>query len=428
MQMVLLGIAILMFGFLAFQKWSALILGPLVSLFVAFFAGLPLFQTMLGPYMTTAAEYVKNFFLVFFVGAVFGAVMEQTGAAASIAQALAKLTKGNYVAPLIMVITGILTFGGISGFVIFFAMYPIALRLFKEANLPRRLIPAAISAGCWTWSMTAPASPSIQNIIAMRSLNTGSIADPVGGTIAAVIEFVLIFIYLEWQGKAYQRQGLKFEDGSDVDELTNEIDKKLPGPVISIIPSIAILVLFNIFRMPVEAAVTAGIILSIILLRPYGGDYSSWIKILNDGALNSAPAILNTAIVVGFAGVVKNTQSFAQLIESLKNMNMPPLLFVGITAAIAAGAAGSASGGLGVAFSALKDTYVALGVPLEQVHRIAVIAAGTMDTLPHQGAQITLLSITKQTHREAYWPIAVTQIIIPFIAMFFLVIWHGMGF
>jgi H+/gluconate symporter-like permease len=143
--------------------------------------------------------------------------------------------------------------------------------------------------------------------------------------------------------------------------------------------------------------------------------------------MNSAPAILNTAIVVGFAGVVRGTVGFEQIIEMLKNLQMPPLLFVGITAAVAAGAAGSASGGLGVAYAALGSTYASLGVPMGWVHRVSVIAAGTLDTLPHQGAQITLLSICHQTHKEAYWPIFVTQIVIPVIAMLAIIVLHGIG-
>lgn len=194
MQIAIMPIALILFGVLAFQKWSALILGPLLSLLVALVAGLPLFETMLGPYMQTAAAYVKNYFLIFLVGAVFGQIMQETGAAESISRALAGITKGKYVAPIVMIITGILTYGGISGFVVFFAMYPIALQLFKTANLPRRLIPAAISAGCWTWSMNSPGTPAIQNIIPMRELGTSSIADPIGGAIAGLIQLVLIFI------------------------------------------------------------------------------------------------------------------------------------------------------------------------------------------------------------------------------------------
>lgn len=430
LQIAILPIALALFGYLAFQKWSALILGPLLSMLVALVAGLPLFETMLGPYMTTAADYVKNFFLIFFVGAVFGSIMEDTGAAESLARWMISLTKGKYVAPIIMTITGILTYGGISGFVVFFAMYPIALYMFKEANISRRLIPAAISAGCWTWSMNGPGTPAIQNVIPMRYLGTSSLADPVGGTLAVIVQFALIFWYLEWQGKRYAAKGHTFVE----DEHTRQtmaragVEKRLPHPLPSLIPCIVILVLFNVFRVPVEAAVLAGIVLAVLLLAPYGGGYNNWIQILNRGALNSAPAILNTAIVVGFAGVVRNTAGFAQIIEGLKGMAMPPLLLVAITTAIAAGAAGSASGGLGVAYAALKDLYISLGVPMDWVHRVSVIAAGTLDTLPHQGAQITLLTICHQTHREAYWPIFVTQIAIPVIALFALIGFHGLGF
>lgn len=427
LQVAILPIALLLFAVFAFQKWSALILGPLLSLLVAAVAGLPLLETMLGPYMQTAAEYIKNFFLVFFVGSVFGSIMEETGAARSLAHCMTSVTKGKYVAPLIMTVTGILTYGGISGFVIFFAMYPVALHMFKEANLSRRLIPAAISAGCWTWSMSGPGTPAIQNVIAMRFLGTTSMADPIGGGITTILQFVLIFAYLEWQGRHYQTRGFAFVEDEHVQKYTSSLreGKKLPNPFISFIPSLLILVLFNFFAVKVEAAVVAGIVAAVVLLCPYGGGYKEWVSILNNGAANSAPAILNTAIVVGFAGVVRQTAGFSQLIDGLKGLNMPPLVFVAVTVAVAAGAAGSASGGMSVAFAALKDTYIALGVPLPWVHRISVIAAGTLDTLPHQGAQITLLSICHQTHREAYWPIFVTQLAIPVVALFVLIGYHA---
>lgn len=141
------------------------------------------------------------------------------------------------------------------------------------------------------------------------------------------------------------------------------------------------------FRFPVETAVLAGIVLATLLLAPYSCGYNNWIQILNRGALNSAPAILNTAIVVGFAGVVRNAVGFAPDHRRFKRNNYA------IATAIAAGAVGSASGGLDVAYAALKDLYTSLGVPMDWVHRISVMVAGTLDTLPHQGAQIMLLTI-----------------------------------
>ena len=186
-HILVLVIAIILFGLLAFKQMSALILAPLVTSFVIICSGMPILDSLKNLFMPAAAEYVTSYFLVFFVGALFGAVYQYTGAAESIARAIASLCHGKFVAPIIMIITGLLTFGGVSGFVVFFVIYPIALNLFKEANLTRRLIPAAISAGCWTWSMSGPGSPSVQNVIAMDSLGTPSTAVCVNSIIMSLL-------------------------------------------------------------------------------------------------------------------------------------------------------------------------------------------------------------------------------------------------
>ncbi len=332
-----------------------------------------------------------------------------------------------------MIITGVLTFGGISGFVVFFVIYPIALNVFKEANLTRRLIPAAISAGCWTWSMTAPGSPSIQNVTAMNNLGTSAAAAFVPSLIVSIVEFALIFIWLEYRARKFTKNGYYFNDPRLKTQLTpEELDTEgrddLPHWIVALIPIVVIIVLFNGFSWNVVSAVFAGVALATILMfNKVAGGVNEWIKVFNKGAADSGVAILNTAIVVGFGGVVKNTQAFSDLVSWLQGINILPLVFVMITVAVCAGACGSASGGMSVAFNALTDTFLALGVPLKYVHRISAIAAGTLDTLPHQGAQITLLGICKLTHKEAYFDIAITQIVIPFIACFLFIILAQMG-
>ena len=424
--------ALILFGLLAFKQISALILAPLVTIFVIVCSGLPILDSLKTLFMPAASDYVTGYFLTFFVGALFGAVYQHTGAAESISKTLAGLCKGKFVAPIVMTITGILTYGGVSGFVVFFVIYPIALNLFKEANLTRRLIPGAISAGCWTWSMYGPGSPSIQNVIGMNSLGTPSTAALAPSVIATVATYVMIFLWLELRGRSFTKKGLVFNDPSlkfqlDPEEMTMDEDKDLPNFWISIIPIIAILVAFNGFRLPVETAVFLGVALATILMWNRVKGLNGWIAVFNEGAANSGVSIMNTAIVVGFGGVVKQTQGFADLVSLLKTFNMPALVFVMITVAICAGACGSASGGMGVAFNALTDTYIELGANLEHVHRIATIAAGTLDSLPHQGAQITLLGICKLTHKEAYFDIFITQIAIPFIACFIFIIFASMG-
>ena len=436
---LVLFIAIILFGILAFLQLSALILAPLVSIFVIVTSSfvdvgsVSILDGLKEMFMPAASAYVTSYFLVFFVGALFGAVYQFTGAAESIAKLIAGFCKGKLVAPIIFVITCILTFGGVSGFVVFFVIYPIALNLFKEANLTRRLMPAAISAGCWTVSMTAPGSPSIQNVIAMNSLNTPSTAAFLPSLIVSVIEFLIIFVWLEYRARRFTSKGYGFDDKSlkfqlDESEMKIDDEKDLPHWAIALTPIVVILVLFNAFKLPVETAVFSGVALATILMfKRVPGGVKAWLQVFNKGAADSGVSILNTAIVVGFGGVVKNTQGFQDLVAALQGMKMSPLVFVMITVAICAGACGSASGGMGVAFNALTDTFVAMGASLEQVHRIAAIAAGTLDTLPHQGAQITLLGICKMTHKEAYFDIAVTQIVIPFITCFIFIALCGMG-
>jgi len=432
MGSLVLILAIVLFSVLAFQKVSALILAPIVTLFVAACFRIPLYESLAGPFMSAGAEYVRSYFLTFFVGALFGAVYQFTDAATSIAHFIAKFAKGRFVAPIVMIITGILTYGGVSGFVVFFVMYPIALSLFKEANLSRVVIPGAISAGCWTWSMSGPGSPSIQNVIASDNLGTHPAAALTPSIISTIAMFVLIFVWLEYRTRKLSKMGRVFDDPTLQKLSPEELETKtegLPNPYLCFVPIILILFCFNVLGLHVVVSVSAGVVLATILFwkRVGNGDYRTWIEVLNTGAANSTGAILNTAIVVGFAGLIRETQAFTDLIEGLKSMAMSPMLFVAITVAVAAGAAGSASGGMGVAFAALKDTYLALGLNPQYIHRIATIAAGTLDTLPHQGAQITLLNICKLSHKDAYLDIAVTQIIIPFISLGVFITCASMG-
>ena len=420
---LVLVIALILFGVLAFKQLSALILAPLVTIFVIVFSGLAsgseiaILASLKNDFMPAASSYVTSYFLTFFVGALFGAVYQFTGAAKSIAKFLAGLCHGKLVAPIVMTITGILTYGGVSGFVVFFVIYPIALQLFRQANLTRRLIPAAISAGCWTFSMYGPGSPSIQNVIPIQSLGTTPTAGGIGAWAAMIASYVLIFAWLEYRSRFFTKKGIVFIDSSlrtqlDPSELTEDENEDLPSPIIAFIPIILILFFFNapLFQradgtmggLPVETSVFIGVAAATILMFPrVKGGINGWVQVFNKGAADS--------------------------VEALKHLNMHPLFFVMITVAICAGACGSASGGMGVAFDALKDTYAALGATMPQVHRIAAIAAGTLDTLPHQGAQITLLGICKMTHKEAYFDIMVTQIIIPFIACFLFIGLSVMG-
>ena len=426
MNIMIIPIFICLFGFLAYRKWSSILLGPAMALLLVIVCRLPMVDTMLGPYLEASASFVQSNFFVFFLGAIFGGIMEATGAAQSIALWMSKLTRGKFVLPLIMTITGILTYGGVSGFVVYFAMYPIALYLCKEANISRALIPGAIASGCWAWSMTMPGSPSIPNVVATIFLGTAATADLIPGfLIAGLLQYLMVFGYLEYQKVKYGRNGQTFV----VDELVKQemqhgMNKNLPHPLLAFLPLVLIVVLFNVVGFQIELALLIGVITGIIIFWKHTDGPSKWLHICNKGANNSAAVILNTAMVVGFAGVIKQTEAFAALVEWLSGLSISPLVYVAFTAALCTGAAASSSGGLGIALEAFKDAYMSLGIAPEIIHRVAVIAGGTLDSLPHSGGQITLLNICHQTHKDAYIHMFITECVIPAITVAVLIVYH----
>ncbi len=429
--LILIG-ALVAFAVLAFKQISVMVLAPAITLVVFALMRMPVLDNLLSAFMPSTANYIANYFLLFFVGALFGAVYQATGAAESIAVAISKISGGKFAAPVIMCITGLLTYGGVSGFVVFFVVYPIALSMFKKGNISRMLLPAAISSGCWAWSMTTPGSPSIPNKVAMTSLGTSSVAAFLPSMITMVIEFAIMFAYLEYRSRALRKKGHGFEDNTlkiplSADELKEGEAKDLPSAIVALIPIVVIIVLFNVVKIPVETAVLAGVLAAAVLMFKKVPSVRGWINVFNKGAADCGPAILNTSIVVGFGGAMQSTEAFSNLIAALQSLSIPPMIFVFITVSICAAACGSASGGMGVAFGALTNVFKGLGINLEYVHRVGTIAAGAFGTMPHQGALITLLGICKLTHKEAYFDVFMTQLVIPTLTFFVFFALASMG-
>lgn len=413
-----LFISIAVFIFLTYRNISPLIVAPIVTLVLAGLVGMNFTDTLLNGYMGLAADYVRMFFLIFLTGAIFASIMHKTGAAASIAKGIVKILGEKRVILGVVLATAVLTYGGISLFIIFFVMYPMALVMHKEANITKKLVPGEIALGAFTFTMSTPGSPQVQNIIPMQFLHTSSTAGLVPGWIAGLVMAILGVLYLEWRRKSYERRGIGFEAEHELGESSLE----LPGFVVSILPSLIIITLLNVFNVNIIWSMTAGIIFSIILLWQRIPSVKEWIKVINDGSLSSAAVILNTAAIVGYAGAVRLLPQFPQIIASIKGLDVNTYLFPAISTALISGIAASSSGGLSVAYGALTDTFLELGIPLEAVHRISAMAAGTIDSLPHCPAVINLLVVTKLTHGDSYADIAVTTILIPLMAVFLVLI------
>lgn len=412
---IFLGLALLMI--LAFRGYSIIWIGPLTAAVVALTGGLPLVDAYKDTYMTGFVGYTKVWFPVFMLGAIFGYLMDYTGAARSVAKWLTKMFGPQRAILGVVIGCAVLTYGGISLFVVVFSMYPIALALFREANISRSLIPGCIAFGSFTFTMTAiPGTPQIQNLIPMPYYGTDPTAAPIMGVVAAVFMFISGYAYLSWRQKKLEAAGIGFTEPTNMKVQTKE-DEKLPSPLLSLLPLISVIVTLNVLKWDIIAALLSGIILSMILNYKLMKGFPDAIT---KGAAGSMTAIINTSAAVGFGTVVKAVPGFQDLTSLVIGIRGNPLISEAVAVNILAGATGSASGGMSIALEALADKYLQLaaqiGLNPEALHRIASLASGGLDTLPHNGAVLTLLAVTGMSHKESYFDIFITSLVLPILS------------
>ncbi|MFO7291186.1 MAG: GntP family permease [Bacillota bacterium] len=413
---ILLGLAVLMV--LAYRGWSIIWIAPVSAGVVALTGGLDLLDAYKDTYMGGFVGFARQWFPVFMLGAVFGKLMEDTGMAQSVAVSLSRLIGKKRAILGVFLASAVLTYGGVSLFVVVFAVYPLAVSLFREANLPRRLIPGTVALGAFTFTMTAmPGTPQIQNLIPMQYFHTTPTAAPVIGIVASLIMGVGGYLYLRRREKVLLARGEHFTE-PDRQKVVAEQEHKLPHPLLSLLPLITVLVTLNLLRWDIIVALLSGILLILILnFRKV----KSFVQAINEGAVGSVTAIINTSAAVGFGTVVKAVPGFETLTSLLINMKGNPLISEAIAVNLLAGATGSASGGMGIALEALGQKYYELalstGLSPEAFHRIASLASGGLDTLPHNGAVLTLLTITGMTHRDSYLDIFVVSLLISLLSV-----------
>jgi len=467
---VLLALGLLVF--LAYRGWSILLLAPICALIAALLAGQPLLASWTQIFMRTAAEFIAQFFPIFLLGALFGKLMEASGSVEAIADYMtARL--GSRRAVLAIVLAGaFVTYGGVSLFVAFFVLAPMGHALFKAADIPHRLMPAAIALGTATFTISAmPGSPAIQNTIPMPFFGTTAFAAPGLGLIASAI---MLAFGLWWLGRTEKRARRRGEGYAYVGpaapqeamqtELirerataSHEFDpSELPRGLHAEPPPPSILVA----GLPLATVVTVNLILSLLVLprldlaflaqsrwggtslAAVGGVWSVIVALaaaialllaLNGrrlptlretmaaGVNAAALPILSVASLVGFGAVIASLPAFDAVKTWLLDLRGGPLVSLAISSNLLAGLTGSASGGLTIALDALAPSYMRIaaesGLDPAVMHRVAVIGAGTLDSLPHNGAVVTLLAVCGATHKDAYLDIVMTAIVGALIAL-----------
>jgi len=450
--------------FLAYRGFSVILVAPLTAMGAVLLtdpsAVAPAFS---GLFMDKLGTFVKLYFPVFLLGAIFGKLIEVSGAARSMVSGITRFFGPDHAILAITIVGMLLTYGGVSVFVVVFALYPFAVEMFRKADIPKRLIPATIAFAAFTITMDAlPGTPQIQNIIPTTFFKTTAYAAPMLSVLSAIFTFALCFAYLRWQ----QQRAVAIGEGYGTGHR-NEPEMAADGPLlpvwIALLPLVLVAIGNRLFltliqtsygetatallnpnatpAAPIAQEVKATAALwsleAALLLGIAATVAVGWRSIRTRFTEASQAAIggsllasLNTASEYGFGAVIAALPGFHQIASALSTIR-DPLLNVAITTNILCGITGSASGGLSLTLGAFADRFIAAanasGVPLEVMHRIASLASGGMDTLPHNGAIITLLAVTGLTHREAYKDIFAITIIKTVTAFFAIMIFYLSG-
>jgi H+/gluconate symporter-like permease len=466
---ILLGLALLIC--LAFRGWSILLLAPGAALIAVAFAGGPLLAFWTQTFMDNASRFVAQFFPLFLLGALFGKLMEDSGSVAAIASYMTEKL-GPQRAILTVVLAGALvTYGGVSLFVAIFVLVPMARALFRTAAIPNRLIPATVALGTSTFTMSAlPGTPAIQNAIPMPFFGTTPLAAPGLGIIASAIMLGFGLWWLRHAEVVARRNGEGFgpvttvaADNAAEDETVRqrattarEFDppevhhghpgREAPPIALAALPLLVVIsvnVLMTLLVLPkldvsflaeerfgatslsavggVWSVVTALIAAIVTVIAANGGRLEGLRETMDSGANASVLPVLSVGSLVGFGAVVAAVPAFAIVRDWVLSIGGGPLVSLAVATNLLSAITGSASGGLTIALDALGATYMRLaaahGIDPALLHRIAVMSAGTLDSLPQNGAVVTLLSVCGSTHRESYFDIVMACIVGPITAL-----------
>ena len=450
-SMIGLILSLALIIFLAYKGYSTIITAPIVALLTVLLIGgdsnTHLMVHYTEVYMGGFAGFVKNYFPIFLTGAIFAKLMEEALYAKSIANFITK-NLGKDKTILAVVLAGaILTYGGVSLFTVAFVLYPIANVLFKESNIPKRLIPGTIALGAFTFTMTAlPGTPEIQNVIPMRYFGTDTFAAPLIGVVASILMLLLGLTWLTYRVRKAHSNSEGYGN-YNIEGKSNE-NTNIPKILLAVTP-ILIIFISNLFFSKVFYKLVDGSYLSKynLVLDNVSGTWSVIISIviailfiilinfkkisnlnqvLNQGISNSFLPLLSSSAIVGYGSVIKSLPVFITLQSVILNLSSNPIISEALSVNIICGITASASGGLTITLDALAPTFIsmsqALNISPEIMHRIASLASGGLDTLPHNGAVITTLAICGLTHKDSYKDIFVTSVIIPIFVTALIVI------
>lgn len=442
---ILLSLGLLMY--VAYRGVNVLLIAPLLALLATLLNGdARLLATLSQIYMKSLGGFVTGYFALFMLGAILGRLMADSGSAAVIARWIVDRLGPKHAVLAIVLACAVLTYGGVSVLVVIFAAYPVAVAIFRSSGTPKRFIPGAVMLGGATFTLSGiPGTPSIQNAMPIAFFGTDAFAAPGVGSIGGLVMFGFGAWWLNRRARLAREAGEGYGhhplDAQDAAPSTHQ-------------PSLFVAVLPLLFVLAGNIAMTWWIIpamdLAYLKEPKFGGagvndvrglwalvtalgsanvvalvlHWSRWTDLkrsLNEGTYSSMLPIFNTASEIAYGAVIASLAGFAAVQVALGALTSNVLVNEAIAVNIMAGITGSAAGGLGLALGMLGKTYLAAasaaGISPELLHRVAAIACGGLDSLPHNGAVITMLGICRLTHKEAYFDMFMVSVVGPLLAL-----------
>lgn len=439
---------LLLLIYLALRGMNLFIAAPICALLVALTGNIIVFDTsgtdsFVKGYMAGFASFIGAWFFMFLLGSLFGKLMEETGAADSLAHFIVNKMGRKHAAFAVVTACALLTYGGVSVFIVAFSVYPMALSLFRDANIPHRLIPATLAFGSVTFTMTSAGSPEIQNWIPTKYLGTTPFAAWEVSAVVAVFMAVVGFIWLNAiinraaaRGEGFgtnseQAEVIAAKGHLDISEDKLQPRKEgLPHPVTAFIPLLMVLATsYLTHKTLLENALIVALLAGCLTLAAINYRYiTNMQKVMSEGTYGALLAIGNTSAVVGFGSVAKLSPAFGLIVDTMTSMEGNSLVGAALAITIVAGVTGSASGGQTIVLPELAPHYLDAGMDPEHLHRITAISSGALDSLPHNGYVVTTIRvICGETHRHSYMAVAALSIAVPTLGVILAIILMNLG-
>lgn len=410
MNLIGVFISVLLLIFLIYKRVN-LIPASLICVFVlAVTNSISFTELLMDHYAVSLSSFIAKYFMVFVTNAVFGKIMEESLLASAFAKMIGKAFGDRNAVFGAMLATALLSFGGVSVFVIVFTVYPIFLATFQKADLPGKFIPACIMSSSCTFALSMmPGGAQLNNIIPTQYLGTTPLAAPVVSIACSVFAILFLLIYFHHEFEKARRNGQHFvADDKIMKRISRFQEDAGIIPWFSALPMILIIILINGFGIDLSYAVLAGAVLAMIIGYRNLRDK---LMTINESAKVVGPAMVTTAVSVGFGGAVLSCPGAAIILNAIAALPINPIVSLSVAAGFAGGMTGNGGGGTDIAMSLLSSSYLIMGVHPEIMHRIVAIATAGFSCLPHNGMQLTIMDTCGYTAKQCYKYIFISTVL-----------------